>query len=351
MLTKRIASTTLALASALAIPSASLFARPACAKLDLSVENLTCAEPANSQADFLPLPINADRKSLFHYGTNKLSMKVGGIRRTFTLFIPRGLRVQDRPALVFVLHGALGDGESARWNCQMNAEAEKRKFYLIYPDATGIHTWNAGDCCGFGKLRKTRDVAFISDMIDFMELRLNTDSRRVFVAGLSNGGMMAYRLGIELSDKIAAIGPVEGAMEFHGSPKAPVSVVAIHGKHDHVVKYDGKVGSWFFVPVHAPSVSESVGYWVSHDHCSEKPITEFHEGYSMDLYKNGDMNTEVCLYSVEKGTHTWPGGKEDHILHPVRSRNLSASVLLCDFFFSHPKKIASAETSGVEPLR
>ncbi len=275
-----------------------------------------------------------------HSGFNKLSIDVDGTKRTFTLFMPKDVNAEDKRPVVFVLHGALGNGESARWNCEMNGEAEKRKLLLIYPDAMGLHTWNVGACCGI-KWRDTKDVEFISSLINYVESHLDADPNRIYVSGMSNGGMMAYRLGVELSDKIAAISPVEGSMDFGwGEPKEPVSVIAFHGKRDHVVRYDGKPGHWLFVRVNAPSVTQNVHYWVQRDHCSEPPIKESHDGFEKELYRNGDRGTEVCLYSIAKGTHTWPGGKRDRFFHPIRSKELSASEVMCDFFLSHPKRSA-----------
>src|SRR5208282_3750473 len=101
-----------------------------------------------------------------------------------------------------------------------------------------------------GKWRETKDVQFISALIDLLERHLNADPNRIFVAGASNGGMMAYRLGLELSEKIAAGGPVGGAMEFSTvEAKEPISVIVFHGKRDHIVRYDGKPGHWLFLKV------------------------------------------------------------------------------------------------------
>jgi polyhydroxybutyrate depolymerase len=303
----------------------------------LAVEKNTAAAAAVATNWHVPI----ERVKSIHAGSNKLSIEVDGTKRTFTLFQPQNLRPDEKAPVVFVLHGAFGDGNTARWNVHMNEQARKRNFFLIYPDAMGIHTWNAGACCGIGKWRETKDVQFISATIDFMESRMNADPKRIFVAGESNGGMMAYRLGIELSDKIAAISPVEGAMEFAAvGTKDPISVIVFHGKRDHVIRYDGKPGRWLFMRVYAPSVSECIQYWVHRNHCSDQPITEQHKNFDRDLYKNGDAGTEVCLYTLNKGSHTWPGSLHDSMLHPIRSKEFSAAEVMCDFFLAHPKATA-----------
>jgi polyhydroxybutyrate depolymerase len=42
-------------------------------------------------------------------------------------------------------------------------------------------------------------VHFISALIDHLEKKYNIDNERVYVTGISNGGMMTFRLGCELS--------------------------------------------------------------------------------------------------------------------------------------------------------
>ena len=56
----------------------------------------------------------------------------------------------------------------------------------------------------------TNDVAFIAALIDHLIKKFNADPKRVYATGMSNGAMMSYRLGCELSGKIAAIAPVAG---------------------------------------------------------------------------------------------------------------------------------------------
>ena len=66
------------------------------------------------------------------------------------------------------------------------------------------------------------------------------DPHRIFATGISNGGMMAYRMACEMSDVIAGIAPVAGALNAHPcKPVRPVSVIAFHGTSDLHVRYEG----------------------------------------------------------------------------------------------------------------
>ena len=63
---------------------------------------------------------------------------------------------------------------------------------------------------------------------------------RVYVTGMSNGAMMAHRLGRELSTKLAAIAPVVGAVfGDEPAPRAPVPAFIIVGAEDENVPPGG----------------------------------------------------------------------------------------------------------------
>lgn len=61
--------------------------------------------------------------------------------------------------------------------------------------------------------------------------------------GHSNGGILAYRLACELSDRIAAIGVQSSALEVSPcEPSTPVSVLHIHGADDQNLPIGGGQG-------------------------------------------------------------------------------------------------------------
>ena len=92
----------------------------------------------------------------------------------------------------------------------------------------------------------------------------------IFVAGHSNGAMMAYRFGAEFSNKIAAIASVSGSIggkptensELYIIPKPsePISVIVFHGKKDKLVLYDGGEIIYGFIKIDL-SVQEAISFW------------------------------------------------------------------------------------------
>src|SRR5258708_33632833 len=169
------------------------------------------------------------------------TIKVDGIERTYRLHVPPG-KPANPMALVMVLHGGGGSGSTTDKHTHLSAEADKQHFIVAYPDGSGrarpflnavgkgeFLTWNAGDCCAYAMDHRVDDVAFLRAMVAAIARELPVDSHRVCAAGISNGGMMSYRLACEASDLVAAGGVVSRAAVTHPcAPASPVAGIPIH---------------------------------------------------------------------------------------------------------------------------
>jgi poly(3-hydroxybutyrate) depolymerase len=100
--------------------------------------------------------------------------------------------------------------------------------------ASSERAWNAGTCCGGAT---SDDVAYLRDVVKAVELRTPIDPRRVYVIGLSNGGMMALKAVCEAPDIFAAAGSVAGPY-LGTSCKRPVWI-HLHDARDPIVPYYG----------------------------------------------------------------------------------------------------------------
>jgi polyhydroxybutyrate depolymerase len=173
------------------------------------------------------------------------SVEHDGLTRTWRAYIPS---LETGPApLVLILHGSRGDGqrmlEGTRYG--FNLLAEREGFIPVYPDGFEKH-WN--DCrasAGYSaNVRNIDDVGFFRAMVREIAARHNIDQSRIYVAGMSNGGHMAYRVGFEapeLTAGIAAIAaslPVEDNLDCERSGE-PVATLVMNGTEDPINPYDG----------------------------------------------------------------------------------------------------------------
>jgi len=214
-------------------------------------------------------------------------------------------------------------------------------------------TWNAWNCCGAALKNNVNDVGFIKAMIERLGKEYSIDPKRIYATGLSNGAMMAYRLGAELSDKIAAIAPVAGALNAENlHPSNPVSVLIFHGTEDKYILYGGGTPEKLLETVKRVDkpVSYAVSYWVSRDRCKTGPEREVSGQITREIYSGGLNGTEVALYTVKGQGHAWPGGGSGLLYGNMDepTKEISATDIIWDFFKAHPKKGANLTIDDIK---
>ena len=253
-----------------------------------------------------------------------------GRTRFYNIHIPDGYNGITPVPLVIALHGGGGNARSMEEKTGFSNLSDEKGFVIVYPEGTGrfkhrFLTWNAGYCCGYALENNIDDVGFIKELIKTLEEKFNIDSNRIYITGHSNGAMLTYRVGAELSDIVAAIAPVAGAIPKNilnlSTPSKPVSVLVISGTDDPLIPWNGGdiKGPFFHRNLgKVLSVPDSVAYWVAYNNCNSSPnITYLPDKDPNDgtlvckkVYSGGDNGTEVILYTIEGGGHTWPGGSQ-----------------------------------------
>lgn len=255
-------------------------------------------------------------------GPQHAVLNVGGVERDYYIFAPpnhKGLL-----PLVLALHGYGGSAAGLEGNTRLDDEATKNGFVVVYPEGIS-RSWNAGNCCGAAQSKKVDDVAFIEQLINRLEHDYGIDAKRVFVAGLSNGAMMAYRVGCEISDRVLAIASVSGTMAIADChPSRPISVLEMHGTDDSSIPYAGGVDT---LGVTGPAVEAVIKGWAMRDGCVGTP-SQIQSGITKTSVWSGcNAGTTVRLDAVVGGHHTWFGSPID----PVPGEP-DASAVIWEFF-------------------
>jgi polyhydroxybutyrate depolymerase len=176
--------------------------------------------------------------------------------------------------LVVFFHGYGATGAAMVRAIGLEAVSDASGFALAYPDgsvdARGRRFWNATDaCCDFERTG-VDDVGYVRWLIDDVTRKVPVDPKRVYVFGHSNGGFFAQRLACDLSSRLAAAVSMAGAAwkdPTRCSPTEPVSVLAIVGDKDPVIRSQG--GTVFDLPVPPyPSTTETLALWMTKDRCT-----------------------------------------------------------------------------------
>jgi polyhydroxybutyrate depolymerase len=274
------------------------------------------------------------------------TLRHGGIERTYVVRAPEtGTSGGDLRPLVMVLHGGGGNATNAEAMTGFTEKARKEGFIVVYPEGTsrglGLLTWNAGHCCGYAMQKGVDDVGFISALIDRLVKDHHVDPRRVYVTGLSNGGMMTHRLGIELSERIAAIAPVIAALfGDEKRPRSPVAAFMINGMLDKSVPPEGGAPggrfteAWDGTPTR-PAL-EQAAFWAKANGCSAT-ADKTETGPGVVWRHRCDGKPPVALYLVKNNGHAWPGGKPGTARGDTPTTALDATGLIWEFFKAHTR--------------
>ena len=270
-----------------------------------------------------------------------------GRQRAYVVRLPPGPRAPgERLPLVLVLHGGGGDAAIAEKTTGFTAKAQREGFIVAYPEGTGrlgdhLLTWNAGHCCGQAMRQGVDDVGFIRALIDRLVADQPVDERRIYVTGLSNGGMMAHRLGRELGDRLAAIAPVVATLfGDERKPAQPVSALMINGGLDASVPPEGgRPGgrfpdAWDGTPA-LPSAAQG-RFWAAANGCAATPETSSQGPVQRTRYRC-PTGREVQWLLVADNPHAWPGGVPGSRLGEPPSRSLDATDEIWTFFKAHPR--------------
>ncbi len=298
---------------------------------------------------FLPgcTPPCIEKTVLSGPGSQIVSLRTDGQEREYLLHLPPDAFRSRRLPLVVIFHGYASGARSMEGVTGMSDKADKQGFIAVYPQATGFirTSWNADFCCGDAYLKGIDDLKFFQDLLASLRLHLQIDDARIYVAGFSNGAMMAYYLASQMPDDIAAIAVVAGAagvLPVESShaltiphPSAPVALIGFHGLKDRHIPYAGGEGKRTGGILEFISVDRSLGFWIRANRCNPEPAREaLQEGAVLKESYTCHDHADVVFYTIRDGGHDWPeegacGRSGDCI---------SATDLIWEFFLAHPKK-------------
>ena len=291
---------------------------------------------------------------------NYMEKGFNGVRRSYLVHIPTGYDPAKPLPLVVVVHGAFDTANGIEKISGFSALADRENFVALYPNGMGLfgylQHWNAGHCCGKAAEDNWDDVGFLSAVIADVRTRLKIDTRRIYMVGFSNGGMLTYRFAAEKGDILAAAAPMAASIGGRPSrqapewripkPVAPVAMMIVHGLADDDVPYDGGVSHHRGGTRTYWSVEASVQFWVSNNGCRKRNAGKSLEDGRVQIttWGNCTNGADVALLLIKGWGHVWPGPyftSELEMSHPLR--DFDAAELIWTFFKSHQRVSGPAQ--------
>jgi polyhydroxybutyrate depolymerase len=263
-------------------------------------------------------------------GSSVFTLTLDGLQRDYRLHVPPAASSGQPLPLVLNLHGATENAQLEEITSDMDPNADQNGYLVAYPDGTRIakvltpdpvaknaqYGWNAGQCCGLPVTKHINDVGFLLKVISDIAAKTPVDLRRVYMTGISNGGMMAYAMASEASGHIAAISSISGQVEIPViHPTRAVPTMEFHSVNDPIAKFAGTPSK---NPLLRLSVMQGIDQWIRADGCGTKPNTgtvivgaagseSAGETATPITYTHCRSGTEVALWRFTGSGHVWPG--------------------------------------------
>ena len=274
------------------------------------------------------------------------TIDISGVSRTYLLFVPPGQSGKALPAFI-IMHGSGSTAAQQENYSNFDAFAQAHGLVVMYPQGIEKH-WNDGRVIGHESMAD--DIGFMKAMLAEVIAQRLIDPKRVYAAGISNGGFMAQHMACMMPDALAGIGviaatqPVDTACP---SPR-PMPVIFFNGTADKFVPYGGgPIAPQFGNRGTAMSNAQAVAIWQRRNGCGAALRTQLPDKDASD-----PMPVTIETYScppgrglenviVQGGGHTWPGAHQGAlatmILGPVTD-SINANDIMWTFFQTQAAK-------------
>ncbi|MGW8370391.1 MAG: extracellular catalytic domain type 1 short-chain-length polyhydroxyalkanoate depolymerase, partial [Gammaproteobacteria bacterium] len=272
--------------------------------------------------------------ALIYFDDSSGYLVSSGTQREYLLHVPESYAGGDPVPLVISLHPAFMMPSSQSRYTAWNDLADEHGFIVVYPAGSGFPKLWRGIAPGE---RRIQEVRFFNDLIDYLEADYTIDPARIYINGYSNGAAMTSILSCELDDRIAAAGVVAIPVQDGGGcgGGAPMPLIVFQGTQDAFAPYEG--GEHALADAPMQSVPDWAGQWAARNGC-KRSVAESSVATDVVLtsYTDCDDESDVLLYTIIGGGHTWPGvprmpewgvGKTTESIH--------ATALMWRFFEQH----------------
>jgi poly(hydroxyalkanoate) depolymerase family esterase len=274
------------------------------------------------------------------------TMTWDGITRYYQVYVPAVLPAN--PPMLLMLHGTtFGPTVPTTLNWGWQSIANEYSFIVVQPASTyntNSKQWNWNSYFMDAAFQGTPpdDSGFLRQLIVNLTSQYKINQNMIFVTGFSSGAQMTERVGVEISDLVAAISPTSGQMEGQqaapppvltpGNVVKPISVQEWHGTADTELP-PCNYGTTLYsdVAYYLDTVDDTFNYWVQQNSCTALQTTQTlctdgaaTSGLSGNVATSCVAGNIEVMFNWEAGVgHAWTG-------------KYNASRWL--FFAAHPKE-------------
>ncbi len=258
---------------------------------------------------------------------------INGTNREFIEYLT-GAKEYNKKDLLIVLHGGGRTAENIRNQTYFTDIAKSNDLVVVFPNAVG-RVWEDGRK-GF---ESTKDIDFINEIASkYRKLGV----KKIMVAGVSSGGILALRMACEGVKGINYFGSIAASLPegMKCNDNVGNNIIMINGTDDNFVKWEGgdiqrynnKTEGRIF------SIEETLRLLGLNNQCVLGKVSSLDINFSDRSYVEKQQfkckTGSLLLFKIEGGGHSIPGGKERATLsHPIgnTNRDISAEKEIVEF--------------------
>lgn len=244
-------------------------------------------------------------------------MRVGGVERSFLLYVPPAASRTTRPTpLLLAFHGTGESGHEMHRTAGLAPHADRGAFLVAYPDAA-VGNWAEGCDCTRADQLGVNDTGFVRALVEDVAARHPIDRARVVAVGFSQGGLFVHRLACQMTDVVTAVASIAAPMSTplaqHCRPARPVSVLVAMGTLDDAYPYEGRAAG----DRSTLGARATAAFWRTLNRCGpmrggtpRPPGADPAARVIGERWTGCDGGAGVTLYTVEGGRHAWRMAEE-----------------------------------------
>jgi polyhydroxybutyrate depolymerase len=256
-------------------------------------------------------------------------------------FVATAEKVGPSPTII-VLHGATVSAERMKRISGFAEAGAMHGFTVVFPEGKA-NRWNDARAKG----DHPDDIGFLNALAHQLVVAQIADPHRLYIAGVSNGGLMAFTLICQPNTPFVGIATIvanlPANLEASCHPPKPLSVIMMNGTADPFMPFGGGRSGMF--GRHGPVIGaeKTAELFAKSEDCAAPseatlPKIDAQEATHIKLlnWQGCAPEAAVRLYEIEGGGHQIPGGPTfvPFLFGPPNHDIRAADEIIT--FFSHP---------------
>ncbi len=234
-----------------------------------------------------------------------------GLRQAFLV---QAQKLGPNPTII-ILHGATISAQRMMRGSGFAEAAAQHGFTAVFPEGKD-QSWNDARSTGRSN---ADDIGFLKALTQQLVDGKIADPSRLYIAGVSNGGMMALTMICQPQSMFigvaAVIASLPAGLEESCQPRKPLSVVMMNGTADPLVPFKGGRVGFLGRRGNVLGAEATAELFAKAEGCTshaKHPLPKLNTGEKTHVvllsWANCVPQASVSLYEVEGGGHQIPGG-------------------------------------------